>query len=52
LRIATSSSPIVFQYLNPVFNAPGRQHRPGPGAQVSSTLNNNRIVELALKFYF
>ena len=42
-----------FNILNhPVFNSPGGNIDQGPGGQVSSTLNSNRIIEFALKFYF
>ena len=42
-----------FNVMNhPVFNAPGANIDQGSGGQVSSTLNSNRIIEFALKFYF
>lgn len=42
-----------FNILNhPVFNAPGTSINATSGGQVSSTLNSNRIIEFALKFYF
>jgi hypothetical protein len=42
-----------FNILNhPVFNPPGANIDQGSGGQVSSTLNSNRIIEFALKFYF
>ncbi len=37
---------------HPVFNAPSGVVDIASGGQVSSTLNSNRILELALKFYF
>jgi hypothetical protein len=37
---------------HPVFNAPGTNIDQGSGGQVSSTLNSNRIIEFALKFFF
>jgi hypothetical protein len=42
-----------FNILNhPVFNSPGANIDQSSGGQVSSTLNSNRIIEFALKFYF
>jgi len=42
-----------FNILNhAVFNAPGVSIDQGSGGQVSSTLNSNRIIEFALKFFF
>lgn len=37
---------------HPVFNAPGTGINTSSGGQVSSTLNSNRIIEFALKYYF
>lgn len=37
---------------HPVFNAPTTTINLASGGQVSSTLNSNRILEFALKFYF
>ena len=37
---------------HPVFANPGTLINAGSGGQVSSTLNSNRIIELALKFHF
>jgi hypothetical protein len=37
---------------HPVFNSPGTAINLASGGQVSSTLNSNRILEYALKFYF
>jgi hypothetical protein len=37
---------------HPVFANPGANIDQGSGGQVSSTLNSNRIVEFALKFFF
>jgi hypothetical protein len=42
-----------FNIMNhPSFNAPGASIDQGSGGQVSSTLNSNRIIEFALKFFF
>ena len=37
---------------HPVFSAPATTVNLASGGQVSSTLNSNRILEFALKFYF
>jgi hypothetical protein len=37
---------------HPVFALPGTNIDQGSGGQVSSTLNSNRIIEFALKFFF
>ena len=37
---------------HPVFATPGTAINTSSGGQVSSTLNSNRIIEFALKFYF
>jgi hypothetical protein len=37
---------------HPVFANPGSLINAASGGQVSSTLNSNRIIELALKFHF
>ena len=37
---------------HPVFAIPGTPINASSGGQASSTLNSNRIIELALKFHF
>ena len=43
----------VFNLFNhPVFQSPGTNIDQTSGGQVTATLNSDRIIELALKFFF